>query len=75
MSQAFRKLAEAYLWRLKDKLSTNKGSMQSSIDEREEIFADDSALRSIESTFSNTDIPENIQNTKQEYTQIKIIQN
>ena len=77
MSTAFRQLAEVFLRRLKEsQLSSRMAlSKESSIDERDEIFDDDSAMRSIDSTFQNNDIVQSKSASKPEFTQIKIIQN
>lgn len=77
MSMAFRNLAEVYLRRLKDsKLSSNLAlSRESSIDERDELFETDSAMRSVDSTFQNADLVECKTPSKPEMSQIKIISN
>ena len=75
MSHAFRHLAEVYLLRLKEsKLSSKLAlSKTSSIDEQDEMFETDSAMRSIDSTFQNADTNDNQPPYISDAKQIKII--
>ena len=55
MSDGFKKLADTYVKRVKEK-RTKDSLKDQSIDERDEYLYQDSAMKSIDSTFSNADL-------------------